>query len=384
VFAGVITAMVMSLFFSSARADSREDRIRCLRAGKIPSDERISSCTAALAAGIDGWVDSRRAYYLRGSAYVAKGEFEAGVADFSEIIRLFPSDAQAYQARALAHHRHGDFDLAIADYTRVIEIDPKDSFAYAYYAYVYRGDAYAEKGDLDHSIADASKAIEINPKIKYAYCIRGHAYVRKGDVEPAIADFNQAIQLDPEYGAAYDGRAVAYKVKGNFDLAVADYDQLIRLDPKSPGAYRARGIAKFRAGSFSQALEDLNSSSALDPKDSYTALWLDLAAKRSGQASRLPELAAQVDKSKWPAPIIRFLLGEITLPAMFEAAKDGNATKERGQLCGAKFFSGELALQRGAKDEAARMFRSVTSDCPKTFFEYAPANAELNALEAKP
>jgi lipoprotein NlpI len=379
-----MAALAMSLFFSSTRADSREDRIKCLRAGKIPSDERISSCTAALAAGIDGWINSRRAHYLRGSAYVAKGDFEAGVADFSEIIRLFPSDTQAYQARALAHHRHGDFDLAIADYTRVIEIDPKDSFAYAYYAYVYRGDAYADKGDLDHSIADASKAIDINPKIKYAYCIRGHAYARKGDVEHAIADFNQAIQLDPEYGAAYDGRAVAYKLKGDFDLAMADYNQLIRLDPKNPRAYRARGIAKFGAGSLSQALEDMNTSSALDPKDSYAALWLDLATKRSGQASRLPELAAQVDMSKWPAPIIRFLLGEITSPAMFEAAKDGNASKERGQLCEANFFSGELALQRGAKDEAVRTFRSIASDCPKTFFEYSAANAELKALEAKP
>lgn len=165
---------------------------------------------------------------------------------------------------------------------------------------------------------------------------------------------------------------------------MADYDQVVRLDPKDARIYRIRGIAKFGIGSLSEALEDLNLSSALDPKDSYTVLWLDLMAKRSGQPSHLPELAAQLDMTKWPAPIVRLLLGEITLTAMFEAAEDNDARKRRGQLCEANFFGGEVAVGEGAREEAGRMFRSAVADCPKTFMEWPAAGAELKAMNASP
>jgi hypothetical protein len=59
-----------------------------------------------------------------------------------------------------------------------------------------------------------------------------------------------------------------------------------------------------------KAVADLDQANALDPKNAYSALWLDIAAKRSGLPARLPQAASQVDMTKWPAPLIQLLMGQ--------------------------------------------------------------------------
>jgi lipoprotein NlpI len=112
--------------------------------------------------------------------------------------------------------------------------------------------------------------------------------------------------------------------------------------------------------------------------------------------------------TKWIAPVIRLYLGQLTPEAVLAAADDlnENASPERvdlgddqtvaqrelvkrgltkkGQICQANFFSGELALQRGAKDEATRLFQLALTGCSKDFIEYGGANAELKALGENP
>jgi S1-C subfamily serine protease len=73
-------------------------------------------------------------------------------------------------------------------------------------------------------------------------------------------------------------------------------------------------------------------------------------------------------------------LRQLTPTAVLAAADDANADTRKGHLCEANFYSGELALQQGAKEEAARLFGLVTAQCPKGFFEWPAANAELRAL----
>jgi lipoprotein NlpI len=86
----------------------------------------------------------------------------------------------------------------------------------------------------------------------------------------------------------------------------------------------------------------------------------------------------------WPAPVIRMFLGQLTPAAALAAADDPDADTKTGQICEANFYSGELALQTGGKDEATRLFKLASSGCPKGFNEYAAANAELKALGAAP
>jgi lipoprotein NlpI len=75
-------------------------------------------------------------------------------------------------------------------------------------------------------------------------------------------------------------------------------------------------------------------------------------------------------------------LGQMTPAAVLAAADDPDDTKKMGQVCEANFYSGELALRTGAKDEATRLLRLAASDCPHGFIEWSAADAELKALGA--
>jgi len=88
--------------------------------------------------------------------------------------------------------------------------------------------------------------------------------------------------------------------------------------------------------------------------------------------------------AKWPAPIVRLFRGEMTSEAMRAAAENPDPMKQKGQVCEANFFAGELALQQGSKEEAARLFGLAATDCPKNLIELTATKAELKALGINP
>jgi lipoprotein NlpI len=74
----------------------------------------------------------------------------------------------------------------------------------------------------------------------------------------------------------------------------------------------------------------------------------------------------------------------MTPEAVFAAAADADAWKMKGQVCKANFYVGQLALLRGDREEAVRLFRLARDDCPKTFTERSAASLELKAMAANP
>jgi lipoprotein NlpI len=106
--------------------------------------------------------------------------------------------------------------------------------------------------------------------------------------------------------------------------------------------------------------------------------------KRSNLRSRLAEATAQIDMTSWPAPVVRLYLGQMTPGAVLAAADDADAGVKRRQVCEANFFLGEIALQQGTKEEAARLFRLATTDCPKGRSTWTGAANELKALGITP
>jgi lipoprotein NlpI len=184
--------------------------------------------------------------------------------------------------------------------------------------------------------------------------------------------------------AAYVTRGNAYNAESENDHAIADYSEAIVLDPKNMSAYFNRGLANLYSGDIHKALADLTQAAALDPKYAYAALWVDIIGQRNNVPSGLSQAVSTIDMTAWPAPIIRMYLGQTTPAAVLAAANDPDADKKNGQVCEANFYSGELALRTGAKDEATRLFQLAARDCPKGFIEFAAANVELKALGVTP
>lgn len=354
---------------------------RCVEyANKRDNDRAITDCSEAI------HLDPKYAepFNTRGIAYNAKGDYDHAVADYSEAIRLNPNHTKAFNNRGNTYRAKGDLDRAVADYDRAIGLDQQFALAYN-----NRGNAYRAKGNLDAAIADYTAAIRINPRPQSdnninVYNNRGLAYQDKADFDRAIADYFEAIRLDPKYANAFNNRGSAYRANGELERAIADYSEAIRLDPKYSFAFTNRGITELYGGQLAKALADLDQANELNPKYGYAALWLDIVGKRNNLPSRLSETSKQIDMTKWPAQIIRLYLGRLTPEAVLASAGDSDPNTKTGQICETNFYSGELSLQRDAKDEAARLFQLAVADCPKNFVEWFAANAELKVLGRQP
>ena len=214
-------------------------------------------------------------------------------------------------------------------------------------------------------------------------------YGEYGYDNAAVVDSPQAASprfpaADVTGAHAYYNRGIADQSKSDYDRAIADFDQAIAINPKYMASYFSRGRLNLFIGALPKALADLNQASELSPKYAYAALWLDIANKRSNLPSRLPEAMKQIDMTKWPAPVIRLYLGQLTSEAVLAAAVDPDSETQKGQVCETNFYTGELALQRGDKDGATHLFRLAAAGCPKSFIEYDGAVAEIKALGLQP
>jgi lipoprotein NlpI len=208
------------------------------------------------------------------------------------------------------------------------------------------------------------------------------------DPEATIIDCTRSINSGKWKGrylaAYYNNRAAAYHEQGDNDRAIADYTEAIRLDPESSVAHFARGLSYLFAGSVEKALADLDQASVHAPENAYLALWVDIVSQRNNLPSRLAQTSSGIDMTVWPAPVVRLFMDQTTPAAVLAAADDPDATRKQGQVCEAIFYSGELSLTKGLKDEATRLLRLAASDCPHSFNEWDAANAELKALGAVP
>ena len=319
------------------------------------------------------------AFYRRGLIYAKSKEHDRAISDANEALRLSPKNVGALEVRAYSNALKGNFDRAIADYQEAIKLKPGEVEVRGLAsALSRRGREYDGKGEYDRAIADYSEAIRLSPT-PALLTRRGYDYHRKGEYDRAIGDYDGAIRVNPNYYFAYNNRGFAYFAKGQYDRAIADYTEAIRLDQQRAIGYRNRGIAHLYSGSRANALADLDAAARLMPKDAHIAVWREIASRQAGGRSTLEQDVSQIDMAAWPAPIIRFLLGENTQELLLASAKDSDSKKTRARLCEANFFVGQLALQRGSKEEAKRAFQIAVRDCPPEFLEMGAAVAELSA-----
>jgi len=220
----------------------------------------------------------------------------------------------------------------------------------------------------------------LDPKYTLAYYNRALVWRDKGELDRAVADYTEAIKLDASDPDFFNNRGVALRDKGELDRAIADFTEAIRMRPKGPGPYFNRGMSHFYGGAPAKALADFNQAMMLNPKFAYNALWADIAAQRSQGQSRLAQAAAALDMNKWPAPVVRLFLGQLTTAGVLAMADAPDAKIKREQLCEANFYNGIWELRQDANENAARFFRSAADGCPRTYDEWFAANAELKQL----
>jgi tetratricopeptide (TPR) repeat protein len=353
----------------------------------VDSDTRITGCTAIIQSGLLTKLLPASTlsimYDNRGTAYYNKGDYDRAIQDYDQAIRINPNGVSGYYSRGSAYYKKGDYDRVIQDLNEAIRLSPKDTSLYD-----LRGESYKNKSDYDRAIQDFNEAIHLNPNFERAYFDCGNAYIDKDDYDRAIQEFDEAIRLNANDAHAYNSRGVAYERKGDYDRAIQNYNQAILLNSDYTSAYSSRGSVYFAQSNLTAAIADFEHTISAAPSSStavYAVLMLHVIMKRQGHddAQQLARVAMAADLSKWPGPVLKLDLGQMTVDeVMVAAASPGTDRQKKGQVCTANYFTGEDALLHHQRTTALARLKAVRDGCPKGYTDYVLALAELERLGA--
>src|SRR5260370_19606022 len=81
------------------------------------------------AAAVGSIIDRAPACQTTNTAWLAKGDNDRAIADFSAVIRLTPTDPDGFSNRGATWKLKGDTEHAIADLNKAIRLNPKDACA---------------------------------------------------------------------------------------------------------------------------------------------------------------------------------------------------------------------------------------------------------------
>jgi tetratricopeptide (TPR) repeat protein len=348
----------------------------------VDPDTRIAGCTALIQSGQLTTGNLSTIYNNRGTAFSSKGDHDSAIQDYNEAIRLSPNDAYTYRNRGIDYHEKGDYDHAIQDFNEANRLNPNDASVY-----LARGNTYDRKRDYDHAIQDFNEAIHLNPNYVRAYYDRGKAYNSQGDYDRAIQDLSEAIRLKPNDPSYYYSRGSAYYNQGDSDRAIQDYNEAIRLHPNFALFYERLGDAYLVQSNLTAAIANFEHAISAEPSSRtavFAALMLHVAVKRQGHddAQQLAPVAAAADLSKWPGPVLKLDLGQLTAGEVMVAAARADADMQKWQVCEANYFTGEDALLHHQRATALARLEAARDGCPKEDTDYTATRAELKRLGA--
>jgi tetratricopeptide (TPR) repeat protein len=158
----------------------------------------IEGCSAVIAAGRESAEKLVRAYENRGIAYSVNGDYRRAIDDYSEALKLKPSDASV-TLFGRCHFRAivGDLQAALADCNESLRLRPSPM------AFGTRGLVLLKLGRFDEAIADYDAELKINAERPASLYGRGVARRKKGDVAGGDADIAAAKAMKGDVADLY-------------------------------------------------------------------------------------------------------------------------------------------------------------------------------------
>ncbi|MCY7332779.1 MAG: caspase family protein [Pseudanabaena sp. CAN_BIN31] len=163
------------------------------------------------------------AYAFRGWT-LRRLDKESAEADLQVVINSLPQTAEDYMGKGVTKSLLEDLEGSLSDYTEAIRINPSD-----YLVYYLRGLAIFKVGDYASSINDYSAALEIKDDHAASYQQRGVARHFLEDHEEAISDLNRAIYLKPQDVKGYYFRGLSKRAIYNSQGALVDFRAIVKL-----------------------------------------------------------------------------------------------------------------------------------------------------------
>jgi lipoprotein NlpI len=212
---------------------------------------------------------------------------------------------------------------------------------------------------------------------------------RDGKYEEAIRLFSSALNGDElnltSRAQAYTYRGIAKAAIGDYEGGREDLNSAIALQSDyAPEAYAYRGYFELVRNESDKAAADLAKSASLKIW-AYNVIWLSLAREKAHVPDTdnlsLKAHAARLNLTQWPAPVVRYLLGDGDPQSVKAAAMEGEPAKLNERVCDADFYVAEHDLASANAAAAKPLLQHAAEECPFASFERMGATAELMGLK---
>lgn len=282
------------------------------------------------------------------------------------------------QRRGAELQREGDLAGALREFDRAVKLAPDSAFARYNRGLVQRG-----LGDCRAALADFDRALELRPDFFNALYQRGNCLQALGEYGRAVDDYGRAIALPGRIDGrflAHFGRADALRRLGRLDEAYGEYTRVSELRTDTT-ALRSRAWVSFYRGRWADAYGDaakyVHDTEAKEPDAAYAVILAVLALRRAAQpreaAAFLEQWEQQLDRVRWPAPVIAYLKHGDASVLLAAARQPGESTEARAYL-------GADLLAQGKKERGVTILQAVLRDGEPGYLEYDLAYHELRRL----
>jgi len=206
----------------------------------------------------------------------ARGEAEPTIHDpLLDEIRVLKQGKVGLLERGSAAVREKRFADAIADYRQLVSLYPSDPIVY-----MYLGVALAKAGKNNEALQQYEHAAQLDPNNAPVHYNIGILLIDTGKEDQAIAQFQEAIRLDPGLAASHFQLANLLMRRKQDEEAGREYGIVASLEPQNGFARLMQAMASVHAGAYAQARSLLEEASVAHPRDPdiATALARLLAA----------------------------------------------------------------------------------------------------------
>ena len=260
-----------------------------------------------------------------GKALYDKHDFDGAIREYTEAVRLKPSNPEFHNA--LGHARESgcsdfEFDTVLneirefpqttqpgeesecerritQEYRQAVQLRPEKPEFHFDLARALDTDAEGHR----EAINEYRQAIHQRPDYAEAHRALGvdlcHDTTVKDHDQLALQEFREALELKPEYAEAHFQLANCLSASKDYGEAIPELREAVRLKPDEFRYHTFLGRCLFDRGDTEGAILEFREASRLDPRNEYAHSSLGKAMEKKGELrSALQEYKAALDSCK--------------------------------------------------------------------------------------
>ncbi|WP_295607544.1 rhomboid family intramembrane serine protease [uncultured Lamprocystis sp.] len=336
--------------------------------------------------------DNAQVLAQTGSAYVRLGTPERALSMLDQALATHPDEPALINARGVALESLQRYAEAERDYRDLLRLQPEAAVAHR-----NLGDVLEATRRYDEAVLAYTRALELAGDQSWLRVLRAWAMIGAGRCPEARADLELVHQREP-------GNTKIFAPLANALLCVGDFAGVIaRLAPfadrPDEDIHRYLGDAYFLAGDLSGALGEYARVRTLAPANAYASMIHYIVARRLagpegaafagaglgpiGDPDRdLADYIAPLPPDRWPVPIARMLLGQLSPEDLLAVAAARPQPERVDWRCEALYHIGERAWLAGDRAAALDAFDGAVATGATAMMEYDLARWRARQVRA--